>query len=48
MAADLGIDRKNFDSRSKASMSEFYKTLYGYAPSYVEQIQQQIDAHAAV
>lgn len=47
-AAALGIDRANFDSKSKASMSEYYKALYSYAPGYVEEIQKQIDAHAAV
>lgn len=47
-AASLGIDRGNYDSRSKASMSEYYKALYSYAPAFVEEIQKQIDAHAAV
>lgn len=47
-AATLGVDRTNFDSSSKASMSEYYKALYSYAPGYVDEIQKQIDAHAAV
>lgn len=48
VTAALGLDRGNFDSASKASMSEYYKALYSYAPGYVEEIQKQIDAHAAV
>jgi hypothetical protein len=48
VAESVGINASNFDSRSKASMTEFYKQLYGYAPAYVEEIQKQIDAHAAV
>lgn len=48
VAATLGLDRGNYDSRSKASMSEYYKALYSYAPGYVDEIQKQIDSHATV
>lgn len=48
VAASVGLDSKDFDSRSKASMLEFYKQLYGYAPGYVDEIKQQIESHAAV
>jgi len=46
IAADVSIDDKNFDSKSPASMVEFYKALYGYAPGYVKSIEDQINSHA--
>lgn len=47
-AADVNLKMDDFDSRSAASMAEFYKALFGYAPGYVAEIQKQIDSHATV
>lgn len=48
IAAKVGITAADFDSRSKAAMTDYYKQLYSYAPQYLADIVAQIDAHAAV
>lgn len=48
VAATVGIDSSQYDSRSKSAMTEYYKQLYSYAPAFVDDIVKQIDAHAAV